>query len=351
MSLKIKESEVDIVIAALRSDLTAFLEAWRPFFSPFHIIIVKDPDMEEDLKIPPGFDLQLYTKSDMEGVAGATSINFSGHSCRYFGYLVSCRKYIISIDDDCFPAKDSTGVLINNAVAQHLTNLENPATPFFFNTLYDPYREGTDFVRGYPFSLRNGVDCVLSCGLLLNVADYDSPTQAAKPSERNARYVDAVLTVPIGSMMPVSGINIAFNREALGPALLPGLRLPGEGKRRWETMEDIWSGLCAKAVCDHLGVGVKSGLPYVWRNEAADGGSAIESLKREWEGVKLMEEVVPFFQSVQLQKTLVKAEDCVAEIAAMVREKLGPLNPAYAQAAAAMEEWVNLWKALGSQGV
>uniref|UniRef100_A0A6V7QYV5 UDP-arabinopyranose mutase 5 n=1 Tax=Ananas comosus var. bracteatus TaxID=296719 RepID=A0A6V7QYV5_ANACO len=325
MSLKIKESEVDIVIAALRPDLTAFLEAWRPFFSPFHIIIVKDPDMEEDLKIPPGFDLQLYTKSDMEGVAGATSINFSGHSCRYFGYLISRRKYIISIDDDCFPAKDSTGVLINNAVAQHLTNLENPATPFFFNTLYDPYREGTDFVRGYPFSLRNGVDCVLSCGLLLNVADYDSPTQAAKPSERNARYVDAVLTVPIGSMMPVSGINIAFNREALGPALLPGLRLPGEGKR--------------------------SGLPYVWRNEAADGGSAIESLKREWEGVKLMEEVVPFFQSVQLQKTLVKAEDCVAEIAAMVREKLGSLNPAYAQAATAMEEWVNLWKALGSQGV
>ncbi|XP_072964445.1 probable inactive UDP-arabinopyranose mutase 2 [Typha angustifolia] len=349
MSEKIKESEVDIVIAALSPNLTAFLEEWRSFFSPFHLIIVKDPNMEEDLQIPAGFDLQVYTKSDMEGVTGATSINFSGHSCRYFGYLVSRKKFIISIDDDCLPAKDNSGAIIN-AVAQHLTNLETPATPFFFNTLYDPYQKGADFVRGYPFSMRSGVECMLSCGLWLNYSDYDAPTQIVKQNERNARYVDAVMTIPMRVMMPVSGINIGFNREVLGPALLPGLRLPGEGKRRWETMEDIWSGFCAKVVCDHLGLGVKSGLPYVWRSDIEDGGSALESLKREPEGVKLMEEVVPFFQSVRLPRTLVKAEDCVIEIAGMVRENLGPINPVFIQAANAMEEWVNLWKALGSHG-
>ncbi|XP_061944315.1 probable UDP-arabinopyranose mutase 5 isoform X2 [Populus nigra] len=341
----IKDSEVDIVIGALHSDLTSFMNEWRPIFSRFHLIIVKDPDLKEELRIPEGFNLDVYSKSHIDRVVGSsTSIVFSGYSCRYFGFLVSRKKYIVSIDDDCIPAKDSKGFLID-AVAQHLANLTTPATPFFFNTLYDPYREGADFVRGYPFSLRSGVTCALSCGLWLNLADLDAPTQALKPGQRNSRYVDAVMTIPSRAMMPISGINIAFDREAVGPALLPALKLDGEGNLRWETMEDIWSGMCVKVVCDHLGLGVKSGLPYVWRR---DRGSAIESLKKEWEGVKLTEEIVPFFQLVRLPQTAATTEDCILEMATTVKQQLGPSNPVFTRAAEAMVEWVKLWKAVGS---
>ncbi|XP_020571797.1 probable UDP-arabinopyranose mutase 5 [Phalaenopsis equestris] len=340
MFFEIEDNEVDIVIAALRPDLTAFFNGWRTIFSRFHLIIIKDPDLEADLQIPPGFDHHLYTKSDIERVIGSSPIKFSGHSCRYFGYLVSTKKYIISIDDDCLPLQDDSGNL-TDAVAQHLTNLGTPATPSFFNTLYDPFRQGADFVRGYPFSLRNGVQCVLSSGLWLNIADYDAPTRAVKPHEKNTRYVDAVITVPSRALMPVSGINIGFDRRVLGPVLVPALRLKGVGKQRWETMEDIWCGMCAKVVCDHLGLGVKTGLPYVWRNGS---GNAWESLKREWEGVKLMEEIVPFFQSVKLPRTLTAAEDCVVQIAGLVREQLGPVDPVFGLAADAMEEWIKLWK-------
>lgn len=345
--ISIKDEEVDIVIGALQPDLTSFMEEWKPVFSRFHLIIVKDPDLKGELKIPEGFDVNVYTKSDIDRVVGSSSsaISFSGYSCRYFGYLMSRKKYIISIDDDCVPAKDSSGHLID-AVSQHITNLATPATPFFFNTLYDPFCKGTDFVRGYPFSLRIGVECGLSCGLWLNLADLDAPTQALKPGLRNARYVDAVLTVPKGSMMPLSGINIAFNSELVGPALLPAFRLAKEGKVRWETVEDIWSGMCVKVVCDHLKLGVKSGLPYVWRNER---GSAIESLKKEWEGVKLMEDVVPFFQSLQLSEETVTAEDCVNQIAASIKEQLGPRNPMFALAAETMVEWIKLWKRVRKQ--
>ena len=45
-----------------------------------------------------------------------------------------------TIDDDCFVAKDPTGEQVN-ALAQHIKNLTSPSTPFFFNTLYDPYAE------------------------------------------------------------------------------------------------------------------------------------------------------------------------------------------------------------------
>lgn len=341
----IMDDEVDIVIGALHSDLMTFMNEWRPVFSQFHLIIVKDPDLSGEIQIPEGFNVDVYTRSDIDRVVGSsTSILFSGYSCRYFGYLMSRKKYVISIDDDCIPAKDNEGSVVD-IVAQHITNLVTPATPFFFNTLYDPYRKGADFVRGYPFSLREGVTCALSCGLWLNLADYDAPTQALKPELRNSRYVDAVLTVPVRAMLPLSGINIAFDRELVGPALIPALKLAGEGKFRWETMEDIWSGMCVKVISDHMGLGVKSGLPYVWRNER---GNAIESLKKEWEGVKLMEEVVPFFQAVRLPRSAVTAEDCVVELAKIVKEQLGQSYPMFVRAAEAMVEWVKVWKAVRS---
>ncbi|KAF1884120.1 hypothetical protein Lal_00046407 [Lupinus albus] len=343
--VNIVDNEVDIVIGAMHSDMTSFMNAWKPVFSRFHLIIIKDPDLQEELQIPEGFNIDVYTKSDIDRLVGSsTSVLFSGYSCRYFGFLISRKKYVVCVDDDCIPAKDNTGNSVD-AVAQHIVNLKTPATPFFFNTLYDPFCKGADFVRGYPFSLRSGVDCALSCGLCLNLADLDAPTQALKPDQRNLRYVDAVLTVPLKTMLPVSGINIAFNREAVGPALVPALRLAGEGKLRWETVEDIWCGMCVKVICDHLGLGVKSGLPYVWRTER---GNAIESLKKEWKGVKLMEDIFPFFQSVSLPKSATTAEDCVVEMAKTVKEQLGKVDPMFSQAAEAMEEWVKLWKLVGS---
>ena len=71
-------------------------------------------------------------------------------------------------DDDCFVAKNPSGEDID-VMAQHIKNLLSPATPYFFNTLYDPYREGADFVRGYPFSLREGVTTAISHGLWMNI--------------------------------------------------------------------------------------------------------------------------------------------------------------------------------------
>lgn len=33
-----------------------------------------------------------------------------------------------------------------------------------------------------------------------------------KPKERNKRYVDAVMTVPKGTLYPMCGMNLAFDR-------------------------------------------------------------------------------------------------------------------------------------------
>ena len=60
--------------------------------------------------------------------------------------MVSKAKYVYTIDDDCFVAEDPQGNKIN-ALEQHLRNISTPSTPFFFNTLYDPFAQGSDFVR------------------------------------------------------------------------------------------------------------------------------------------------------------------------------------------------------------
>jgi reversibly glycosylated polypeptide/UDP-arabinopyranose mutase len=141
-------------------------------------------------------------------------------------------------------AKDPSGKDID-ALAKHIQNLLCPSTPLFFNTLYDPYADGADFVRGYPFSLREGAPTAVSHGLWLNIPDYDAPTQLVKPRERNGRYVDAVMTIPKGTLFPMCGMNLAFDRDLIGPAMYFGLMGDGQPIGRYD---DMWAGWCVKVI-------------------------------------------------------------------------------------------------------
>ncbi|BFG16848.1 hypothetical protein CerSpe_031220 [Prunus speciosa] len=280
----ILKAELDIVIPAIQN--LDFLERWRPYFEPYHLIIVQDGDPSRTIKVPDGFDCELYNRNDINRILGpkASCISFKDSACRCFGYLVSKKKYIFTIDEDCFVAKDPSGKEIN-ALEQHIKNLLNPSTPLFFNTLYDPYREDADLFHGYPFNLRGGVPTAVSHGLWLNIPDYDAPTQLANPLERNTRFVDAVLTIPKGTLFPMCDMNLAFNRELIGPAMYFGLMGDGQPIGRYG---DMWAGWCMKVICDHLGYGVKTGLPYVWHSKARN---PFVNLKKEYYGIFWQEEV------------------------------------------------------------
>ncbi|KAG6467162.1 UDP-arabinopyranose mutase 1-like [Zingiber officinale] len=331
--------ELDIVIPTARN--LDFLEAWRPFFQPYHLIIVQDGDSKNTISVPGGFDYELYDRNDIDRILGprAARISFKDSACRCFGYLVSKKKYIFTVDDDCFVAKDPSGKQIN-ALEQHIRNLLTPSTPFFFNTLYDPYRLGADFVRGYPFSLREGSPTAVSHGLWLNVPDYDAPTQLVKPNERNTRYVDAVLTVPKGAFFPMSGMNLAFNRELIGQAMYFGLTDDSQPNVRYD---DMWAAWCVKVICDHMGFGVKTGLPYIWNSKAR---TPLVNLRKEHEGIYWQEDIVRFFQSVTLSKTSVTVQECYIELSQQVREKLGKVDAYFIKLADAMMTWIEAWNEL-----
>jgi len=60
-----------------------------------------------------------------------------------------------------------------------------------------------------------------------------------------ARYVDAVLTIPKGTLFPMCGMNLAFNRELIGPAMYFGLMGDGQPIGRYD---DMWAGWCTKVL-------------------------------------------------------------------------------------------------------
>ncbi|BBN69015.1 reversibly glycosylated polypeptide 2 [Prunus dulcis] len=338
----ILKAELDIVIPAIRN--LDFLERWRPYFEPYHLIIVQDGDPSRTIKVPDGFNCELYNRNDINRILGpkASCISFKDSACRCFGYLVSKKKYIFTIDEDCFVAKDPSGKEIN-ALEQHIKNLLNPSTPLFFNTLYDPYREDADLFRGYPFSLRGGVPTAVSHGLWLNIPDYDAPTQLANPLERNTRFVDAVLTIPKGTLFPMCDMNLAFNRELIGPAMYFGLMGDGQPIGRYG---DMWAGWCMKVICDHLGYGVKTGLPYIWHSKARN---PFVNLKKEYYGIFWQEELIPFFQFAVLTKECTTVQKCYIELSKQVKAKLGKIDPYFLRLADAMVTWVEAWDELNGK--
>jgi reversibly glycosylated polypeptide / UDP-arabinopyranose mutase len=101
-STPLLKDELDIVIPTIRN--LDFLEMWRPFFQSYHLIIVQDGDPTKTIKVPEGFDYELYNRNDINRILGpkASCISFKDSACRCFGYMVSKKKYIYTIDDDCF---------------------------------------------------------------------------------------------------------------------------------------------------------------------------------------------------------------------------------------------------------
>ncbi|CAD6223149.1 unnamed protein product [Miscanthus lutarioriparius] len=242
-------------------------------------------------------------------------------------------------------AKDPSGKDIN-ALEQHIKNLLSPSTPFFFNTLYDPYRVGARFCSWVPLDLREGVPTAVSHGLWLNIRDYDAPTHFVKPLREKHQ----------GTLFPMCGMNLAFDRELIGPAMYFGLMGDGhllvatmicgqDGAQRYiplspsylhsvmpisATKTIPWPTIGFHYLCldkttpmsylaathtvitDHTGTGVKTGLPYIRTNKASN---LFVNSKKEYNGIFRQEESIPFFRSVSLPKEATTVQKCYLELA------------------------------------
>ena len=68
-------------------------------------------------------------------------------------------------------------------------------------------------------------------------------------------------------------------------------------------------------ICDHLGVGVKTGLPYIWHSKASN---PFVNLKKEYKGIFWQEDIIPFFQKVSFSSDQLSVEELYLELASKV---------------------------------
>ena len=94
-----------------------------------------------------------------------------------------------------------------------------------------------------------------------------------------------------------------------------------------------------------MGWGVKTGLPYIWHSKASN---PFVNLRKEYNGIFWQEEAVPFFQSLTLPKECTSVQQCYMELAKLVKEKLGKVDPYFTKLADGMVTWIEAWEELNS---
>lgn len=76
-----------------------------------------------------------------------------------------------------------------------------------------------------------------------------------------------------------------------------------------------------QVICDHLDLGVKTGLPYIWHSKASN---PFVNLKKEYKGIFWQEDIIPFFQKVKLSEKAKTVQQCYLELADQVSASYWP---------------------------
>ena len=304
-------------------DCSEFLAAWEPQLRDGAGVIVMEDGPQRSMDLPPW--VRHVSHRQVTAMLGdnARIIPQGSSACRSFGTLLAQRtgaEVIWHLDDDCRPEPD---VSYLDAITGLLAANADPAQ--WWNTLTGVYP------RGYPYNIRRQQRPVMiHHGLWSHVPDLDGRTQLAMP---DLRLPPATRTdvVPYGAMFPMCGMNLAFS-PAAAPLMYMGLQ---GGGYPFDRFDDMWAGLFAKRICDHLGWAVTSGAPSVRHDRASDPerNALIEA-----PGIEAHEHLWPVIAAAKLTETT--AAGCYAEMADVVA---GFRTDGYWQElAAAMHAWAEL---------
>ncbi len=290
-----------VVVPTIReNNARQFLAAWGDEFASATIIVVEDnPNASFDLGQYP--NVRHYAWNDIDTELGGNSwiIPRRSDCVRSYGYLKALQTdpdIIVTIDDDCYPDSATDGFL--QAHAARLRDVGN----------YDAWvSTGTGQTpRGVPyFNRQRKQRCVINHGLWTGVPDLDAPTQLVA-SRSGEPFEPIDLTIPKGSYFPMCGMNLAFLPE-MAPCMY--FLLMG---RDWEfdRFGDIWCGIFAKKICDHLGYAVTSGIPAVAHQRASN---VWQNLRKEVPGLVINEALWEAVDQIVL--TGVTVSSCYREIA------------------------------------
>jgi hypothetical protein len=320
------EGRATVVVPTIReAGMRGFLEAWQSRLGDAHLIVVEDnPQRSFNLGTRANVTHYAWEEIDRDLGALAWIVPRRTDCVRSYGLWKAWQEdpdMVVTLDDDCHPDPAQGDFL-----AQHWARLQGSGR----DEAWVSTGEGIA-PRGMPYFARHRErPCMLNHGLWSGCPDFDAPTQllqARAPGE----FVPVDQTIPAGKYFPMCGMNIAF-RPALAPAmyfLLMGQAQPVD------RFGDIWCGLLAKKICDHLGYAVTSGRPSIAHQRASN---VWDNLRKEAHGLRLNEEVWLAVDRVVLTGTTVV--DCYAELAASLQLE----GPYWAKVREAMQAWSGLFR-------
>jgi len=263
--------DVVVVVPTIReASIREFLAAWQ---WPCPVIVVEDnPTRTFPISSP---NVTHVAWDDIRADLGADEwiIPRRSDCVRSYGYLLAYRTgrpYIVTLDDDCLPAAPQVrpGLAALEFLQQHINNLQPHDAPAWHNTL-----AGRPYPRGVPYQQRARTTPVgLSHGLWRGTRDWDSLAALHYGRDGEPPHTEREGLVPQGSYFPMCGMNLAWRRE-LTPLLyflLMGKDETGQAPYAYDRFGDIWAGILAKKVLDHLGIGVWSGGPVVHHARASN---------------------------------------------------------------------------------
>jgi len=303
-----KRSNVALVVPTIRKDrLIDFVERWKKIglFDVVDLIIVED-NPTRSFPFPNDVNCVHVAWKDIAIALDENQwiIPRRSDTIRSYGYFLAWHMeydFIMTLDDDCYPATKEDGLQYDGRtfVEEHLRWLMGRSR--WQSTL------NTARPRGIPYrNLGKTTNIVLNHGLWTNVLDYDSLNQLASPVKEKFLFDNRI--VPQGFYFPMSGMNLMWKREAtvllyhlmMGHRMVTfdeqaGMADDKLEKLPYDRMGDIWAGIFLKKICDFNGLLVSTGMPYVRHERASD---PFINLQKETNGIvtneKLWEHVDKF---------------------------------------------------------
>jgi len=286
--------KVAVVIPTIRN--LEFLKAWGNEFVDCIGIIIEDRPNKQ-INPPKKYFKELFHYSwqeiDQELKNNSWIIPRRNAGIRNYGFLKAYQMgadVTITIDDDCYPIKNQ------QFMTSHHKNLSLLAPIDWFPTY--PHRKYYP-TRGFPYSVRNKKEVVISHGLWSNILDFDARTHLKYPGlHMPVLNPDLIEFIPSNYFFPMCSMNLAFQTKITPIMYFPPMGYDNKGKHwGYDRFDDIWAGIFAKKVIDHLGYAVVNGSPFVEHKKASNVN---ENLKKEAKGIKINEILYKKVKNVKL---------------------------------------------------
>ncbi len=249
-----------IVIPTIRPEsMKIFMKAWQPLFNKHNVELV----VVYDGKVPT---VRKMTLRQVMGKYSDSISNFNG-GVRNLGFAYVAKylpdiEMILTLDDDEVPLGDP--------IQDHIDALSKRVPISWLST-------ASEYMRGFPYAIREEAEVVLSHGVWEGVADRDAPTQLVNGNGPVEFYTGPI---PKGVYYPMCSMNLAFKRKML-PYIYHAPWALGVNR-----FDDIFAGILSKREIDKHGWAAVSGYARVNHQRASN---VFANLKNEAPGIELNE--------------------------------------------------------------